>query len=450
MSTLVLWGCGAVGVAILELLGISKIIMPMHWKKVVIIEPRAERHKIAKDICNRWKIQFNGIQDRITPENVDKLMSVIADISIIIDITCDTETIKLLEWIAKSGYNYINTSIESPGEPILYKDKEDFLDDTTNYQHTKIRKMASRKTIALECGMNPGLISHFTKVGLKILGNRLLKPAERSNLLSPNGYAKLAWKLGVHSVLCTERDTQLFNRNRHRGEFINTWSAYGYISEGMEAAQVGNTSYKIKLPCNAPKVYMASNSTLASNDIVLFRKRGFENRTRSLVSTGAITGYLIPHGETETLAKFLTYRPPGKSEVHRPTTYYVYESSSATEEAVRELIARNYKLPDECTVIEAPNIVSGMDEVGTLMLTTNGCNYWFGTILDIIETKKMGFKYAGPTSVQVAVGLLTAWRWILAHPNEGIVFPEAMDSDLILKWGKPYLGKIVFKQLCPP
>ena len=48
----------------------------------------------------------------------------------------------------------------------------------------------------------------------------------------------------------------------------------------------------------------------------------------------------------------------------------------------------------------------------------------------------------GPTVLQVAGGVYSAFLWILENPQAGNKWAEQLDSDYILEHAKPYLGRI--------
>lgn len=46
--------------------------------------------------------------------------------------------------------------------------------------------------------------------------------------------------LGIKGIHIAERDTQRINQEKPKGQFWNTWSVDGFISEGMhQASQLG-------------------------------------------------------------------------------------------------------------------------------------------------------------------------------------------------------------------
>jgi len=99
-------------------------------------------------------------------------------------------------------------------------------------------------------------------------------------------------------------------------------------------------------------------------------------------------------------------------------------------------------------VLSGEEIVSGYDSVGTLLIFKNGRFHWCGSVLDITETRKLGFIHSGPTTVQVASSIFASMKWInRGHNLEGYTEPEDLDYRFILKHSKPYLGKFFSKTL---
>ena len=55
---------------------------------------------------------------------------------------------------------------------------------------------------------------------------------EAGNPASRLEWAQLARKLGVKVIHIAERDTQIPSKPKLPGEFVNTWSVDGFVSEG--------------------------------------------------------------------------------------------------------------------------------------------------------------------------------------------------------------------------
>ena len=111
-------------------------------------------------------------------------------------------------------------------------------------------------TAVLEHGANPGLISHWTKQGLIDLAERLLDDQkvmpqdaeEIQQLVRDQTFNRLAMKLGVKVIHCSERDTQITNRPKEVDEFVNTWSIEGFREEGITTAEMGWGTHEKQLP----------------------------------------------------------------------------------------------------------------------------------------------------------------------------------------------------------
>ena len=95
-------------------------------------------------------------------------------------------------------------------------------------------------------GANPGLVSHFVKQALVNLasdtGVKVKTPTNR------DGWGRLAQRLGVKVIHIAERDTQVSKMPKEVGEFVNTWSIDGFVSEGSQPAEMGWGTHEKALP----------------------------------------------------------------------------------------------------------------------------------------------------------------------------------------------------------
>ena len=95
-------------------------------------------------------------------------------------------------------------------------------------------------------GANPGLVSHLVKQALLNIaadtGVDAGTPAARLD------WAQLARKLGVKVIHIAERDTQISGKPKLPGEFVNTWSVDGFVSEGCAAGRDGLGHARAQLP----------------------------------------------------------------------------------------------------------------------------------------------------------------------------------------------------------
>jgi len=157
-----------------------------------------------------------------------------------------------------------------------------------------------------------------------------------------------------------------------------------------------------------------------------------------------IRGLNIPHSENFTLSRYLSLPE------YRPSAYYVYQptkSTLASIEFVRGLDDPMMALKN-ARDMNALNVVRGYDAVGALLVRGGGRRcFWAGTMLDIKETRRLGFKVSGPTTVQVAAGVWAAMCWLMRvdRPERrarGLLYPEDLDEDEILATARPWLGEL--------
>jgi homospermidine synthase len=114
-------------------------------------------------------------------------------------------------------------------------------------------------TAVIEHGANPGLISHFVKQGLldiaaRAIAEKKFSPKDSKELgdhAEKKDFARLAKKLGVKVIHCSERDTQITNRPKDVNEFVGTWSIEGLREEGTAPAEMGWGTHEKKLPALA-------------------------------------------------------------------------------------------------------------------------------------------------------------------------------------------------------
>src|SRR5205085_10293927 len=106
-------------------------------------------------------------------------------------------------------------------------------------------------TAVIAHGANPRLVSHFVKKALvnlaKDTGMGPIRPSTRE------GWAQLARDLGVKVIHIAERQTQASRKPKKAGEFVNTWSIDGFVSEGCQPAEMGWGTHEKALPADGAR-----------------------------------------------------------------------------------------------------------------------------------------------------------------------------------------------------
>src|SRR5207248_6654377 len=71
-----------------------------------------------------------------------------------------------------------------------------------------------------------------------------------NGLKGREGWGQLAHKLGVKGIHIAERDTQRSKKPKPMSVFVNTWSVEGFVSEGMQPAELGWGTHERWMPDN--------------------------------------------------------------------------------------------------------------------------------------------------------------------------------------------------------
>lgn len=408
---------------------------------VLEMEPTGEK----AEGWRRKGVQFRQL--KIDPANLDAtLTGLLKPGDLLLDLAWNIDTATLLEWCHAHGVMYLNTSVEV-WDPYDGAARQHPKDRTLYSRHIKIRQAMSRQvfkgpTMLVEQGANPGLISSFVKQGLVDIGQACLRDGKFGKArggrveraMSDSNFAALSRELGVKVIHCSERDTQVSNLPKQVDEFVNTWSVEGFREEGTTVAEMGWGTHEKRLPPDA-----VIPGCEPDNQICLARM-GINTWVRSWVPETPITGMVVRHGEAFTLSDYLTVRKDGRS-IYRPTVHYAYCPTDAALASLWELRGRNFELQSR-TRIMTDEIISGHDALGALLMGHPYQSWWTGSILDIHESRRL-VPGQNATTVQVAIGIVSALKWMLENPQEGFITPERIPHDYILDQAKPYLGNFV-------
>src|SRR5690606_8249202 len=113
------------------------------------------------------------------------------------------------------------------------------------------RELGPGPTAVSCCGANPGMVSWFVKQALLDIASALkIKTKEPT---TREEWAKLMKRVGVKGIHIAERDTQRSKKPKPLNTFVNTWSVDGFISEGLQPAELGWGTNEKKLPPDGRK-----------------------------------------------------------------------------------------------------------------------------------------------------------------------------------------------------
>jgi homospermidine synthase len=425
---LVIVGFGSIGQGVLPLLLRHLEINPEQIT-IVTAEPRGH------DVAAEYGVRF--IQTALTWSNYRTLLEPqLSSGDFLLNVSVDVSSVALIEFCQERDTLYLDTCIEPwPGG---YTDPDLPPSARSNYALREsalaLRPRYPRgPTAVLTHGANPGLVSHFVK-------QALIDLAQHSGVGSgaPTGradWARLAERLCVKVIHIAERDTQVSMIPKEPGEFVNTWSIDGFVSEGSQPAELGWGTHERHFPSDGRRHEFGSGAA-----IYLLRP-GAATRVRSWTPLeGPYHGFLITHGESISIADYLTVSD-GERVRSRPTCHYAYHPCDDAVLSLHEFAGKNWRLQDRKRLMMG-EIAKGTDELGVLLMGPPKGVYWFGSRLTIDEARRVA-PHNNATSLQVTAAVLAGIVWALEHPREGIVEPEEMDFARILEIASPYLGTVV-------
>jgi homospermidine synthase len=330
--------------------------------------------------------------------------------------------------------------IDTVNEPWLgfYFDKTKGPAERSNYALRELTLAAKRKnpggpTAVSTCGANPGMVSFFVK-------QATLNLARDLNLNVPDPTTRGEWAslmrhAGVKGIHIAERDTQRTKSPKPRNVFLNTWSVEGFVSEGLQPAELGWGTHEKWMPefarrhldPNAPAIYLM--------------RPGADTRVRTWCPTpGPQYGFLVTHNESISIADYFTVFEDGRA-AYRPTCHYAYHPADDAVLSWHELFGSGGKLQDKLHVLDEDELTDGVDELGVLLYGHAKNAYWFGSQLSLEETRTLA-PYQNATGLQVTSAILAGMVWALENPEAGIVEAEEMDYERCLEIQMPYLGPV--------
>lgn len=431
-GAIVIVGFGSIGKGTLPLI-------EKHFKydkeRMVVIDPSDADRKLL----DQRGIKFLHIG--LTAENYEQVLTPLltnngSGPSFCVNLSVDVSSLDVMKLCRNLGAFYIDTVVEPWAG--FYFDNSKAASARTNYalRETILEEKRNSKggiTAISCCGANPGMVSWFVKQALINLAKDLdvpfVKPTTRAE------WAKFMQSLGVKGLHIAERDTQRSKRSKPTDVFVNTWSVEGFVSEGMQPAELGWGTHEKWMPDSAAKHDSGCQAA------IYLKQPGANTKVRTWCPTpGAQYGRLVTHNESISIADYFTVGSATKPEF-RPTCHYAYHPANDAILSLEEMFGRSGKRQIEQHILDENEIIDGMDELGVLLYGHSKNAYWYGSQLSIEETRALA-PYQNATGLQVTSAVLAGMAWALENPEAGIVEADEMDFERCLEFQTPYLGTV--------
>ena len=404
--------------------------------RFVVIDPEDK----DRALLDERGIKF--IKEAVTKKNYKNLLKPLLTAGggqgFCVNLSVDTSSLDILELCNEVGALYIDT-VDEPWIG-FYFDKKLGTDKRTNYALREATLAAKRKrkpgsmTAVSCCGANPGMVSWFVKQALvniaKDTKTKIKEPQTRED------WARLAKKLGIKGIHIAERDTQRAKHPKPIEVFVNTWSVEGFVSEGLQPAELGWGTHEKWMPSNGRK---HKTGCLAA---IYILQPGADTRVRSWTPTAqAQYGFLVTHNESISIADYLTLGPKSRPS-YRPTCHYAYHPCNDAVLSLHEMFGQAGRKQPKIHILDENEIEDGIDELGVLLYGHKKNAYWYGSQLSIEETRRIA-PYQNATGLQVTSAVLAGMVWALENPKAGIVEADEVDYKRCLEVQTPYLGPVI-------
>ena len=389
----------------------------------------------GREIAEKEGIAFHT--EPLNPQNYHKVLEpLLGEGGFLLNLSVDVSSVQLIQFCRDRGTLYLDTCIEpwTGGyvDPTLtFTQRSNFglrqtalaLKDPANPGPTAV----------IAHGANPGIISHFLKRALlQVAQDTGLKVEKPKN---QNEWAKLAKDLEIKTIHIAEYDSQISSKPKKIGCFENTWSVYGFHAEGVtQPSELGWGTHEKYWPEDAKK----HREDLPS-PIYLERPGAFTFVQTWTPSRKQFMGRLVTHNESISICEYLTHKE-GDQITYRPTVHYAYRPCDAAILSLDEDLGKDRQLQDEQRIL-LDDIVSGMDELGILLMGHKRGAYWYGSQLTIEETRKLA-PYQNATGLQVTAGVLGAMIWAIENPKMDVVEADDINFERVMEIIEPYMGKM--------
>ncbi|MGH6929207.1 MAG: saccharopine dehydrogenase NADP-binding domain-containing protein, partial [Dongiaceae bacterium] len=326
-------GYGSVGHCTMPLIA-RHFDMPL--SRVAVVEADDHSEEIAPYVADGVTYEIK----EITRRNFKQVLAKYAGRGdLVLNLSVNVSSHEVLEWCQKHGAFYLDTCIEPwPG---YYDNPKIPANERSNYHLRYSVKEAAKSwpkgspSAVMTMGANPGLISHFVKAGILEVAREKNPKARKPS--TREGWARLAMDIGLKTIHVAERDTQVANIPKRLDEFVNTWSIHGFVSEGLQPAELGWGTHEKRLPLDA------NEHPVGPKCAIYLNQPGCVTQVRSWTPKhGEMIGFCITHGESITLSDYLTVFD-GARPIYRPTVHYAYHPCDDAVLSVRELQMHGFK-----------------------------------------------------------------------------------------------------------
>ena len=272
-------------------------------------------------------------------------------------------------------------------------------------------------TAVSTCGANPGMVWWFVKQALLDIA-RDTNPAHNEPK-SREGWGRLARE--------ARRQGHPHRRARHPARqapkpmdvFVNTWSVEGFVSEGMQPAELGWGTHEKWMPDDATH----ARRGLRGRDLPAAARR---QHARAFLDPDAAAPIRLPRHPQQSIsiADYFTVRD-GQQGGYRPTCHYAYHPCNDAVLSLHEMLAAAVRCRRATTSSTRTRSWTGSTSSACALRPRQECLLVRLAALDRGDAPVAPYQNA--TGMQVSSAVLAGMVWALENPKAGIVEADEMD-----------------------
>ncbi|MFA5687443.1 MAG: saccharopine dehydrogenase NADP-binding domain-containing protein [Bacilli bacterium] len=438
-NNIIILGYGLVGKSVLRLL---KKEIDFDFNKLYVIEQNKE--DLEQFLLEGGKKE-NYLVHKVTFENYKEIYSKYLNKGdALLDFSEGIKNIDSFSWCLEKGVYYLSTSESCwPHEDSSFSLYANFV------EIKKLRKKYKRgyPSTVLQYGCNPGLVSTYAKLALHEIINCsthediVNKKTFLLDLIKQDKYAQVAKLLEIETIIISDHDTSSVNGLDDKNTTLyNTWSPSGLYDEAFSRVELSlGTNF------NHSKILKSVYKYNQKDGYCMLNKIGVETLEETYAPNGKFFGHIIAHEETISLGSYFALTNIFKKLKYMPSVYFIYRPSEIALSGLAKAKLSGNKAPTSYVRL-SDTLTRGEEYVGVIMHSSKYGNYYLGSGVEINKLRSV-YPQETPTIIQVTASCVAAFKWMIDHPYEGIVLPEEIPVEFIVKNTKKYLGDYVFEKI---
>ena len=356
-----------------------------------------------------------------------------------VNLSVDTSSVDIMELCNEIGALYIDT-VNEPW-PGFYFDAKLGPEARSNYAlreatlaAKRARKPGSQTAVSC-CGANPGMVSWFVKQALLNIANDTGAKARRAE--DARGLGASSCSSSASRASTSPSATPSAPPPKPMQVFVNTWSVEGFVSEGMQPAELGWGTHEKWMPDNG-----RSHKTGCDAAIYLMQP-GANTRVRSWTPTPQAAVRLSRHAQRVDLDRRLLHRARRRQGgcTGRPATTPIIRATRRCCRCTRCSARPACRQPRSTFWTRTR---SSTASTSSACCSTATRRTPIGTARSSRSRRPASIApYQNATGLQVTSAVLAGMVWALENPKAGIVEADEMDFRRCLEVQMPYLGPVI-------